>query len=282
MPIFKPSELHEFLNAQGLSAKKHLSQNFLIDGNILKKIVKAADVKENEVIFEIGPGPGALTEELLKEKAHVYAIEMDKQLATLLRRLKTPDNHLEVIEGDCLTFDWEGFLKSHLPPGKKAKVVANLPYKITTPILSLLLPLYEWISSITVMVQQEVGVRFVAPQNSSDYSSFTVFLNFFSAPKYCFTISPNCFFPKPKISSALVRLDLKKPPNIPSSEKFFAFVRSTFQQRRKMLRASLKEQFDPSLIQSLLAERGLSELSRPEQLSLDDFLFLYSRLHPNA
>ncbi len=278
MPIFNPKELHAFLQEEGLAAKKHLSQNFLIDGNILRKIVHTADVHEGDIVFEIGPGPGALTEELLKAKAHVTAIEMDKQLAKLLERLKKEDNHLNVIQQDCLDFAWEAYFEKHLPEGKKAKIVANLPYKITTPILARLLPLHQYISSITVMVQHEVGVRFIAQKNTADYSSFTIFLSYYAHAKYCFTISPNCFYPKPKIDSALVHLTLKEPQRLDSPEAFFQFVRSCFQKRRKMLRSSLKEIYPPERVEHFLKELGLSPLARPEELSLQNFIFLYQSL----
>ncbi len=261
MAIFKPKELHEFLASHGVHAKKSLSQNFLIDGNILNKIVTAADIKENDLVYEIGPGPGALTEKLLEAKARVIAIEMDRTLAKTLNR---GQENLTVIEADCLKFNWESL-------SEKAKVVANLPYKITTPILARLLPLYDKITTITVMVQKEVALRFIAKKDTKDYSSFTIFLQFFADAEYCFTISPNCFYPKPKISSALVKLTLKKPPNIPHPEKFFQFVRTAFQQRRKMLRASLKKDY-PHL------NLGPFETARPEQLSLQDFLNLYATI----
>jgi len=262
--IFKPKELHEFLASHGVHAKKSLSQNFLIDGNILDKIVKAAEIKKDDLVYEIGPGPGALTEKLLEAKAKVIAIEMDR---TLARALDRGQKNLTVIEADCLKFDWK-----NIP--KKAKVVANLPYKITTPILATLLPLYNKISTITVMVQREVALRFIAKKNTKDYSSFTIFLQFFADAEYCFTISPNCFYPKPKVDSALVKLTLKKPPNLDHPEKFFQFVRTAFQKRRKMLRASLKKDY-PNL------NLAPFETARPEQLSLQDFLSLFTHASVN-
>lgn len=276
--LFKPSELHQFLSEIGASAKKSLSQNFLIDGNILKKIILTAQAAPGDLILEIGPGPGALTQILLQTSARVIAVEKDSIFAQSLKRLQTPCNHLEVFEGDILQFPIEEELIKRLKPGQKAKVVANLPYHLTTPILARLLPLYSIISSLTIMVQDEVAKRFVGKPGTGDYSSFTVFLNFYSHPQYAFFVSKHCFYPQPRINSAVVQLVLAPPPQVKSVNGFFRLTRQAFEHRRKMLRASLKTIYSPEAVTTALESIGVNPEARPEALSLDKFLQLYAAL----
>jgi 16S rRNA (adenine1518-N6/adenine1519-N6)-dimethyltransferase len=268
MPLYKPSALRAFLEQIDASPKKSLSQNFLIDGNIIRKIVQFAGVQPGDSVLEIGPGPGVLTEELLARGAHVLAIEKDRKFAKALTRLQTPDHHLTVIEGDILEQDISKFLKP------KTKLVANLPYQITTPILTEFLPKNELFESITVMVQKEVSARFLAQPSTSDYSSITVFVQFYSQPEYGFTVQPTCFYPPPRVKSAVVKFHLNDHPPIPSEEAFFAMTRRAFQQRRKMIRSSLKLIYDLASIDRGLEKIGKGLHVRPENLSLADFLIL--------
>lgn len=272
--MYKPTELHAFLREMGIAPKKGLSQNFLIDGNIIRKIVAAANVQPGDIVLEIGPGPGSLTQALLEAGAHVIAVEKDTALAHALERFKGPDRHLEVYCDDILTFP----LAEKLPKDKKIKVIANLPYHVTTPILVYLLSQRSFFYSFTVMVQEEVGRRFTALPGNKDYSSFTVFLNFFSNPSYAFTVSHHCFFPAPKVNSAVVVLKMKEPPQVENEEEFFKLVRTAFEHRRKMLRASLKTLIPQNIISSTLEKIGQNPLARPENLSLTDFLNFYKEV----
>lgn len=278
MKISNPKELKRFLDEYGLTAKKSASQNFLIDGNIVRKIVAEAHLSPDDVVVEIGPGPGALTEELLETGCSVIAIEKDQELGSLLNRFATSEKRLSVYVEDFLKFDLSNLLKKKLAPGKKAKVVANLPYHITTPILEKLLPLNECISDLILMVQKEVAVRFVAPIGTKDYSSFTVFLQFFSKVSYCFTIEPSCFSPKPTVQSAVVHLTLTPPPEVKSREGFFAMTRTAFGKRRKMMKSSLKDLFPSKTIEASLKKMSLNPKIRPEELSLAQFIELYGIL----
>lgn len=278
MPIYKPSELLDFLRSIGTNPKKALSQNFLIDGNIIRKIVKSANVNPGDVVLEIGPGPGSLTEALLEAKAHVIAVEKDKLLAKELERLKSSDRQLDVYSEDILEFPLESILKD-LKPNQKIKVIANLPYNITTPIIAKLIPLSHLISSLTLMVQLEVARRFTALPNTAMYGSFTVFLNFYSNPEFSFTVSKNCFYPVPKVESAIVTLHLKEKEKVSDSEAFFKMTRRSFEQRRKMLRASLKDLYPSEQVTEALVTLGLNPLSRPEELSLKDFIALFELLN---
>ncbi len=268
MALYKPSTLRAFLEEIDAFPKKSLSQNFLIDGNIIRKIVTLAGVEPGDFVLEIGPGPGVLTEELLARGAHVLAVEKDRKFAKALTRLQTSDNRLTVIEGDILEQDLSKLLKP------KTKLVANLPYQITTPILTEFLPKNDFFESITVMVQKEVSARFIAKPSTSDYSSITVFVQFYSDPEYGFTVEPTCFYPPPRVRSAVVKFKLKDHPPVSSEEAFFAMTRRAFQQRRKMIRASLRLIYDQASIDRGLEKIGKGLQVRPENLSLSDFLIL--------
>lgn len=279
MPIYKPSELWAFLNELNIFPKKGLSQNFLIDGNIIRKIVALAEVEAGDVILEIGPGPGSLTQALLDVKAHVVAVEKDGVLAKALERLKSPDSRLTVFNEDILEFSLEDNLQAYLQNGRKVKVIANLPYHLTTPILVKLVPMRHLFSSLTVMVQEEVALRFTAKAGDADYGSFSVFLDFYTNPFYGFFVSRRCFFPEPRVDSAVVRLDLKTPPDVSDVDAFFKMTRTAFSHRRKMLRGSLKEFSDKCDVSDALKQLGQNPLARPEELSLEMFLALFKLLN---
>jgi 16S rRNA (adenine1518-N6/adenine1519-N6)-dimethyltransferase len=275
MKISNPSELQKFLSEHDLHAKKSSSQNFLIDGNIVRKIVKEAAVTSDDVVIEIGPGPGALTEGLLETGCLLIAIEKDSTLAPLLNRLQTHPPRLEVYNDDILEFPLEEVLRTKLKKGKKAKVVANLPYHITTPILAKLVKMTSLLSDIIVMVQKELAERLVAVKGTKNYSSFTIFLEYYSRIHYAFTVDANCFYPKPSVQSSIVHLSTISPPDIPEPDAFFILLRKAFQQRRKMLRSSLKSLYSSDKIEESLTQLSLNVQVRPEQLSLEEFIQLY-------
>jgi 16S rRNA (adenine1518-N6/adenine1519-N6)-dimethyltransferase len=279
MKIFKPSELQTFLKELGVQAKSSLSQNFLIDGNIIQKIAQAARIAPGDQVIEIGPGPGALTEALLEKGAHVIAIEMDTHFASALQRLQTSDQRLQIFNTDILEFPLIDLLQKL---SKKAKVVANLPYHITTPILTLLLPLYQWVDALTIMVQKEFADRMAAQKNTKDYSSFSIFLQFYARVVECFLVSPNCFFPKPKVYSSVVHCQLHPPLMSSHIEAFFQLTRTAFGQRRKMLRSSLKELYGAKCVEDALIKMGHPSTQRPEALSVEEFISLFSVLHASS
>lgn len=278
MPIYKPSELRLFLDQLGIFPKKGLSQNFLIDGNIIRKIVTSSEVQADDIVLEIGPGPGSLTQALLEAGAQVIAVEKDRVLAQALERLQTNENQLSIFCHDILTFPLQEHLSS-LASGQKAKVIANLPYHLTTPILTQLAPLKTLFSSLTVMVQEEVARRLTAQPGTSDYSSLSVFVRFYTEPSYAFTVSHHCFYPAPRVNSAVVVLRLRQPPlNPEAAQGFFRLTRTAFEHRRKMLRASLKDLYSPPHVEAALVAIGQNPMARPEVLSLEEFLQLYALL----
>ncbi len=273
MNMFHPSALMAFLQSIGANAKKSLSQNFLIDGNIIKKIIASAGLHEGDLVIEIGSGPGALTQALLEKNVHVIAIEKDHLFAKALRRLDPTEKSLSIFNEDVMDFDFDKHLKN-----RKAKIVANIPYHLTTPILTMLIPKHQAITSCVFMVQEEVAKRMVAQPGNKDYSSLTVFLNYYSKIKYAFKVSRNCFYPKPKVHSAIVTLHPHSPADIADEKAFFKMVRTAFCYRRKMLRTSLKDIYPQERIQNALIKLGHTPEARPERLSLDDFLQLFDIL----
>jgi 16S rRNA (adenine1518-N6/adenine1519-N6)-dimethyltransferase len=230
----------------------------LIDGNIIRKICQTAHVSPEDHVLEIGPGPGALTEALLAAGARVTAIEKDRAFAQALARLQTPDSRLEVVHGDAL--------KAPLAGGK---VIANLPYHITTPLLERLLPRSDLFSTLTLMVQKEVAERMRAQAGTKEYSSFTLFLATYVEKITAFPVPRTCFYPSPRVDSAVVHLTLRtRPLSLPP--RFFDAIHLAFQQRRKMLRSTLSQW----PVATRLEELGLSPHARPEELTLSDWIAL--------
>lgn len=272
--MHRPSDLHSLLEEIGVQPKKGMSQNFLIDGNILKKIVASADVKPGDRVLEIGSGPGALTQQLLDAGAFVDAVELDTPFAKALHRLQTDDQRLKVHQGDILKFNLDSLIAK-----QPVKVIANLPYKLTTPILTLLLPRNDLISSLTLMVQDEVARRLTTKAGSKEYGSSTIFTSFWSEPSYLFRVSPQCFYPQPKVHSAVIQMRLRPPPFPVDPEQFLKMTRTAFQQRRKMLRNALHELFPDVDFEKTLTELGLNPKARAEDLSINDFVSLYDQIN---
>ncbi len=255
------SELLELLETLNTSPKKSLSQNFLIDNNIVKKIVQTANVQPGDTILEIGPGPGALTKALLDAKAHVFAIEKDHHFAKALHRLQTPDRRLTVYADDALKMSF-----GQIP---FQKVVANLPYHITTPLLE---KFFEHpFKTLTLMVQKEVATRLFAQSGSKDFGSISLFTQFHATPKSQFLVSPQCFYPKPSVDSSVIHLESRTIPNV-SPTSLFKLIHTAFQKRRKMLTTSLQMCVPKEIIQKALAELSLRIDARPEMLSLNEWI----------
>lgn len=263
------SELISFLKEINATPKRSLSQNFLIDTNVVKKIIQTADVQPGDIILEIGPGPGALTKELLKIGAIVHAIEMDTAFATALSRFQTPDKRLTVYCADALEFPLR-----QIP---FQKVVANLPYHITTPLLERFFHC-EFIS-LTLMVQKEFAERIFAPSGTKEFGSLTLFTQFYTTLKSSFTVPPSCFYPKPSIDSSVIHLH-SHPKRLDVSDLFFPVMRRAFQQRRKMLSTSLQDFASLKDIKESLNALSLREDARPEMLSLEKWLLFLKKLVP--
>ncbi len=259
------SELLPFLEKINARPNRRFSQNFLIDSNIVQKIVHMADIRPGDKVLEIGPGPGALTRALLAQGAHVLAIEIDTAFATALRDLD--EDRLTVFEADFLSFPM------HQIP-KDIKVVANLPYHITTPILDKLF--HHPFVSITVMVQKEVADRMTASAGSKQFGALTLFVQFYTKLIQHFLVPASCFYPRPQVNSTVIRLDAQEPPSIEAAQ-FFPWIKKSFQQRRKMLSTSLGLAKDT--IRNALATIGVREDARPESLSFAQWVSLAKLLN---
>lgn len=257
--------------------KKKYGQNFLRDESIVDKIIEEASITEEDCILEIGPGRGALTGRLLEKAGKVVAVEIDDELIPFLQGLYGDNGRFKLIRGDILSQDLENIL----PLQKNIKVVANLPYYITTPILMKLLESDIVFDKIILMVQWEVGQRIVAKEATPEYGALSVAVNFYSQPHMVTKVSADCFYPVPKVDSSVVCLDYKAQPLSGESKQwFFKCVKAAFSQRRKTLANALvsnnigsKEQ-----IQKAIEGLGWDQRIRGEALGLSDFIKLSEKL----
>jgi 16S rRNA (adenine1518-N6/adenine1519-N6)-dimethyltransferase len=261
---YRLSEVRALLDTLGVSPKKSLSQNFLIDGNVLDKIVNFSGVKPGDLVIEIGPGLGSLTEKLLERGCHVIAIEKDRVFARALEERRLP--LLRLFCQDVLTFPFREILST------KVKIVGNLPYQITTPIFEKIFEYSDLFESCTFMIQHEVAVRCLAKPNTKDFSSLTLFLNYFSTPKWGFTVSASCFYPVPSVESAVIGLEIGKRFPVQDEQAFFKMTRLAFCHKRKMLASSLREMVPQAQIFDALTKSGLSLKARPQELSIEEWV----------
>ncbi len=248
--------------------KKKFGQNFLQDNNIIKKIVNIAEPTEKDLIIEIGPGAGALTEVLL-ERSNVLAYEIDKDLEEVLNS-RFKDKNFYLIIDDFLNRnikkDLEKFKYNNL------YVIANLPYYITTPIINKIIEEQIDVEKMILMVQKEVGERFSAKVGTKDYSSITVFLNYYFDIKKEFIVSRNAFYPKPNVDSIILSFNRKKINfNVKDEKVFFKLVKDSFVQKKKTLKNNLKE-YNYSKIENILIKNNLPVDIRAEKISLDIFI----------
>ena len=276
--------LIEMLERYGFNFKKMYGQNFLIDQNILRKIVKTSGLNETEIALEVGPGVGALTQILAESAKQVYSFEIDSKLEPMLSESLSAYNNVEIIFNDFLKVElaqWYNQLPTQLP----LRLIANLPYYITTPILEKVL---EWfattdvdIKSATVMMQKEVAMRLVAKAGTKEYGSLSIFIQLFSDVQIAFTVPKNVFLPAPNVDSAIVQLNFKQCTlfeNYQKIQKFLAFVRTCFTARRKTLMNNLKKQYPTPEIISVLSECQIAENIRAEQLDVYQFIDLFQKL----
>lgn len=250
---------------------KRFGQNFLIDKNITRKICDAVSLHHSDCVLEIGPGRGALTHFLQKRSKRLIAIEVDRQLCSQLARDLGQAKNTQIICSDILKFDLGPYLQRKKI--KNLKVVANLPYYITTPIIEYLFKHLKRIGGIYITVQKEVAMRMVAHHKTKEYGAFTCFVNYFCKPTILFNIKKDSFWPVPKISSCFVRLEPYRNPKklykLRSEEFFFKVVRAGFGQRRKQLLNPLSNLVPKDFLKKLPISDLLS--SRAEDLTINDF-----------
>lgn len=253
--------------------KKSLGQNFLVDENIKRKIVESADITDDSLIIEVGPGNGALTKYLVSFGVPVIAFEIDERLKSELDSIEA--TNLEVVFEDFLKVDLNKVLKRY--KYKRIHLIANLPYYITTPIITKVMEenmIYEMI----VMVQKEVGDRFKATPNTKEYNSLSVFLQYYFDISKVTLVSKNCFIPKPKVDSIVIKFVKKEQLlKVKDIDLFFKFVRDAFTQKRKNLRNNLKN-YDLIKVENALKKLEKDLTYRAEQLSIEDFVFVVNSL----
>lgn len=266
----------EVLAKYGMSAKKKFGQNFLIDSNVLDGIVTAAGVTKKDCVLEIGPGIGSLTQYLAEAAGKVVAVEIDKTLIPVLADTLSEYNNVTVINEDVLKVNIEEIVEKY-NDNTPIKVVANLPYYITTPIIMKLFESGAPIESITVMVQKEVADRMVMGPGNKDYGSLSLAVGYYASAEEVLSVPPSSFIPQPNVGSAVVKLERYSKPAVEvGDEKYmFEIIRTSFNQRRKTLSNSLSN--NPSLkvsrqqVQDALGKMGINEMARGEILSLQQF-----------
>ena len=279
-----PQNTIEILKKYDFMFQKRFGQNFLIDTHVLEKIIKSAEITKEDLVLEIGPGIGTMTQYLCENAREVIAVEIDKNLIPILTNdtLAEYDN-VTVINEDILKLDLNELVKDR-NGGKRIKVVANLPYYITTPIIMGLFESHVPLQNITVMVQKEVADRMQAGPGSKDYGALSLAVQYYAKPYIAANVPPNCFMPRPNVGSAVIRLTLhEEPPVKVKDEAFlFALIRASFNQRRKTLVNGLTNAAELSVskeaVQEALEKMGLSATVRGEALTLEKFAELSNLL----
>lgn len=271
--IGTPAKTREIMSRFAISPNKSLGQNFLIDSNILDKIVGAGAVSGDDFVVEIGPGLGSLTQKLADAAGRVTVIEKDRQLLPVLKENLREYNNITYVEGDVLKVDWSEIIPAEVKP----KVIANLPYYITTPIIMGFFEKKIATRLLVFMVQREVAERMVASPGGKDYGSLSIAVQFYSQPEIVTIVPPTVFIPRPDVDSAVVRLvTLDRPAvEVLSEETFFITVRAAFQQRRKTLRNALTNSPELHLpkeaVEEALQAAGIDPQLRGERLGLAEF-----------
>ena len=279
-----PQNTIEILQKYQFHFQKKYGQNFLIDTSVLERIIKAAQISTEDCVLEIGPGIGTMTQYLAETAGKVVAVEIDKALIPILEETLGPYENVTVLQGDILKVNI-GELAEKYHKGKPLKVVANLPYYITTPIIMGLFEKKVPLDSITVMVQKEVAERMRAKPGTKDYGALSLAVQYYAVPQIVANVPPNCFMPRPAVGSAVVKLTcFEKPPVEVKSERFlFALIRAAFNQRRKMLINALTGaggiDVTKDRITEALEKLGIQETIRGEKLSLAEFAGLADMLH---
>lgn len=269
----------EILNRNGIFAKKKFGQNFLIDSNIVMKIVKTANITKETNVIEIGPGIGAMTEILAKEAGKVLCFEIDEDMVNILNEEIKNDN-VKIVNSDFLKVDLDEEMK-YFRGLKNIVVVSNLPYYITTPIIFKLLEYSKNIEKMVFMVQKEVSERLTAKPGSKEYGSLSVLIELNGTMKKEFNVSRNCFYPVPNVDSEIVSMEINKNDSALKNDPIFGkFIQNIFEMKRKTLANNIckKTNFSRDDLNKILQELGLSESVRAESLSLNQISKIYEAL----
>ena len=283
------NETKYLLKKYKIKANKNLGQNFLIDDDVLQDIVNGANISEDDLVIEIGPGLGSLTKLLLKKAKKVVCIELDKKMVKILKERFILDKNLEIINSDILKLNIDELIKKEIeqnPDIKNVKIVANLPYYITTPIVMYLIENNLNIESITIMIQKEVAERLITIPGTNDTGAITYTIYYYCEGQKIREVENTCFIPEPEVTSEVINLQMRKVPPVKVKDKkvFFNIIKSAYMQRRKTLLNSLsnvgvfqnKEQGE-----KILKSIGLRTDIRPENMSIEDFARLTEKFLQN-
>ena len=277
--LSNPQETIKVIQENGFTFHKKYGQNFLIDSHVIDKIISVADLDKNSRVLEIGPGIGTLTQYLAEAAGEVVAVEIDDKLIPILSKTLAEYDNVKVIHGDILKQDTEKIFG-----GEPFKIVANLPYYITTPIIMNLLESGVPAESITVMIQKEVAERMQASPGSKDYGALSLAVQYYSEPYLAANVPPNCFMPRPNVGSAVINLKrLETPPvSVKNPEQMFKLIRGAFNQRRKTLANAVGNYdgvtFSRENVETALVALGLDTRVRGEALTLEQFAALSDEL----
>lgn len=270
--LSNPKVTIEIIQKYNFAFQKRFGQNFLIDGHVIDKIIKAADITKDDIVLEIGPGIGTMTQYLCEAAGKVYAVEIDRNLLPILEETLADYDNVTVVNEDILKVDIAA-----LTDGKPVKVVANLPYYITTPIIMGLFENHIPATSITVMVQKEVAERMQARPGGKEYGALSLAVQYYAEPYMVANVPPNCFMPRPNVASAVIRLTKYDIPPVTVRDEAFMFqlIRASFNQRRKTLQNGIHNSAELSIskeaVVCALKQMGLSETVRGETLTLAQF-----------
>ncbi len=271
-----PKNTIEVLQKYNFNFQKKFGQNFLIDTRVLEKIIDASGVTKDDMVLEIGPGIGTMTQYLCENARKVIAVEIDKNLIPILSDTLSEYDNVRVINEDILKVDINKLVNEE-NDGKPIKVIANLPYYITTPIIMGLFESHVPIESITIMVQKEVADRMQVGPGTKDYGALSLAVQYYANPKIVANVPANCFMPRPNVGSAVIKLTRHEqtPVDVKDEKLMFKIIRASFNQRRKTLQNSLcnspELHFTKTQIVEALNKMGLSETIRGEALSLEQF-----------
>jgi len=278
-----PRNTIEILQKYNFNFQKKYGQNFLIDTSVLERIIRAAGITKEDLCLEIGPGIGTMTQYLAETAREVVAVEIDKNLIPILEETLSDYENVTVINDDILKVDLNRIVKER-NEGRSIKVVANLPYYITTPIIMGLFEKQVPVKSITVMVQKEVAERMQAGPGTKDYGALSLAVQYYAEPEVVAKVPPNCFIPRPNVGSAVIRLTRHEKPAVQEEDerKMFSLIKASFGQRRKTLVNSLSNAPELGISRDHAAEAlekmGLSLMIRGEALTLEQFAELSNRI----
>ena len=280
--LVNASSVRALLGFYGIKLSKSMGQNFLIDANIPAKIVRMSGINKTDGVLEVGPGLGSLTSELCAAADRVVSVELDKRLIPLLNEMFSGQKNVKIIQGDILKTDIRKLVNDTMS-GSECRVCANLPYNITTPAITAFIESGVF-KSITVMVQKEVAQRICAKPGCPDYGAFTIYSGYHTDTEILFDVPPECFMPRPKVTSSVVNMKIKDKQLLDNEKKklFFRIVRSAFGQRRKTLVNALFSTFEKThskdKIKEAVVKCGFDIRVRGEVLSVEDYILLCNHL----